>query len=187
MMLALKTVGVMGSGSDEHEALARGTGQLLAALQVNLLTGGGRGVMRSVSRAYTAALPRRGICIGIIPCEVGDRGTPKEGYPNEFVQLPIYTHLPFSGDRGKDDRSRNHINVLSCDAVIALPGGAGTATEVSLATDYGTPVVVYALDPGAVAHFPGSVRRATTLDEVVRFLAENGVEVPPSDGRPGLA
>jgi uncharacterized protein (TIGR00725 family) len=166
------TVGVMGSGVDEHDALARGVGTLLAELGVNLLTGGGRGVMRSVSRAFTQAPRTRGICIGIIPCaSERERGRPRDGYPNEFVELAIYTHLPRSGPQGKDDLSRNHINVLSCVAVIALPGAHGTATEVALALDYMKPVVAYSRDPVLVRHFPGAVRRVDTLDGVREFLS----------------
>ncbi|HEV2708133.1 MAG TPA: hypothetical protein VGV59_19610 [Pyrinomonadaceae bacterium] len=172
--LARQTVGVMGSGSDEHDEAARGVGELLAALGVNLLTGGGRGVMRSVSRAYTQTPRASGICIGIIPCRsVGERRTPKEGYPNEFVELPIYTHLPFSGRQGTHDLSRNHINVLTCAAIIALPGGEGTATEVALALDYEKPVIAYATDLTLVQSFLANVRRATTLEAVRQFLLEH--------------
>ena len=133
-VLSEETVGVMGSGTDEYERLAEGVGELLAQLGVNLLTGGGRGVMRSVSRAFTQAERKGGICIGVIPCfSERERGRPKDGYPNEFVELAIYTHLPHSGERGQDDLSRNHINILSCSAIVALPGGPGTASEVTLA------------------------------------------------------
>jgi len=154
------TITVVGSGLDEHDDLARPLGELLARLGVNLVTGGGGGVMRSVSRAFTQAPRTSGICIGIIPCRSeSERAIPKDGYPNEFVELPIFTHLPHSGLRGKDDLSRNHINILSCAAIIALPGSHGTAAEVSLARDYGKPVlVVSSLDElGEVERF---VRRA---------------------------
>jgi uncharacterized protein (TIGR00725 family) len=168
--LARVTVGVIGSGTDEHEEHARPVGEALAELGVNLLTGGGGGVMRAVSRAFTRAA-QRGICIGIIPCaSLSDRATPKAGYPNEFVELPIYTHLPFSGEQGTDDLSRNHINVLSCAAIIALPGEAGTASEVALAVRYGKPVVVYPLNPGFAQRIPGSVRRVDSIDDVKAFL-----------------
>lgn len=174
MLLSEDTVGVMGSGTDEHEALAREVGELLARLGVNLLTGGGPGVMRSVSRAFTQARRERGVCIGIIPCRSErERGRPKDGYPNEFVELAIYTHLPHSGDRGKDYLSRNHINVLSSTAVIALPGGQGTAAEVSLAVDYGKPVIAYAADAESVRHFPRSVRRVTAIDGVEQFVRQH--------------
>lgn len=171
VILSEQTVGVMGSGSDENDDPARAVGRLLAELEVNLLTGGGRGVMRSVSRAYTKSPRSRGICIGIIPCSsVGARSIPKDGYPNEFVELPIYTHLPFSGKRGKDDLSRNHINVLTCSAIVALPGGDGTAAEVALAVDYKKPVVAYSPDATLLKSFPEAVRRASTLEEVKEFL-----------------
>lgn len=142
------TVGVVGSGIDEHDDLARPLGALLSRLGVNLLTGGGGGVMRTVSRAFTQAPRQSGICIGIIPCRSeAERATPKDGYPNEFVELPIYTHLPHSGRRGKEDLSRNHINVLSCAAIVALPGSDGTEAEVALAEQYGKPVLTYTSVP----------------------------------------
>ena len=169
--LAKKTVGVMGSGTSEHDDHARTIGEMLADLGVNLLTGGGRGVMTSVSRAFTRCSRRSGICIGIIPCESEtDRATPKAGYPNAFVELPIYTHLPYSGDLGTHDLSRNHINVLTCAAIVALPGGEGTAAEVALAVRYRKPVIAYSLIPGLPNHFPQSVRWVDSADAVREFL-----------------
>jgi uncharacterized protein (TIGR00725 family) len=169
--LSALTVGVIGSGSSEHEPSARAVGELLADLGVNLLTGGGRGVMTTVSRAFTQRPRTRGICIGIIPCESeADRARPKAGYPNEFVELAIHTHLPYSGTEGTHDLSRNHITVLSCAAIVALPGEAGTASEIELAIRYGTPVIAYSPDSALVKHFPPSVRRADTIDEVKDFL-----------------
>ena len=89
----------MGSETEEYEELANGVGALLARLGVNLLTGAGNGVMRWVSRAFTQAERRRGICIGVVPCfSERERGRPKAGYPNEFVELAIYTHLPYAAN-----------------------------------------------------------------------------------------
>ena len=68
-LLSNQTVGVIGSGTFEHGEYAHAVGELLADLGVNLLTGGGRGVMTAVSRAFTQRPRTRGICIGIIPCE----------------------------------------------------------------------------------------------------------------------
>jgi uncharacterized protein (TIGR00725 family) len=171
--LATKTVGVVGSGAEEHDDLAIDVGRLLASLGVNLLTGGGGGVMTSVSRAFIQAPRRAGICIGIIPClSERERTTPRPGYPNRFVELPIYTHLPYSGKRGKDELSRNHINVLSCCAIIALPGSDGTASEVSLAIDYARPIIAYSNDPKRVENFPSSVMRATHIDAVEHFIRQ---------------
>jgi uncharacterized protein (TIGR00725 family) len=161
----------MGSGTAPHEALSREIGELLASRGVNLITGGGQGVMASVSRSFVQAPREQGICIGIIPClSESERSRPKDGYPNEFVELAIYTHLPYSGARGGDDLSRNHINVLSSVAVIALPGAEGTAAEVRLAVDYGKPVIVYSPQPHLVEHFSGIVPRVATLREVSEFL-----------------
>jgi uncharacterized protein (TIGR00725 family) len=174
LVLAEETVGVLGSGSNEHAELAQEVGALLARLGVNLLTGGGGGVMTSVSRAFTQSARRRGISIGIIPCaNERERGRPKDGYPNQFVELAIYTHLPYSGERGKDDLSRNHLNVLSCAALIALPGGAGTAAEVALAVDYQRPIIIYSRDQSLVQDFPPAVRRVVMLDEVEQFLEKH--------------
>ena len=169
--LATQTVGVIGSGTFEHEECARAVGEMLADFGVNLLTGGGRGVMTSVSRAFTQRPRTRGICIGIIPCEdETDRATPKAGYPNEFVELAIYTHLPLSGDQGTHDLSRNHINVLSCVAIVSLPGESGTVSELELAIRYRKPVIVYSPNPALVRHFPHSVKSTNNVDEVKEFL-----------------
>ena len=169
-ILATKTIGVMGSGTDEHIGLANELGTLLARLGVNLLTGAGRGVMTSVSRAFTKSKRTRGICIGIVPCVPGDRTVPKEGYPNPYVELAIFTHLPKTADEGTHPLSRNHINVLSSTAVVVLPGGKGTASEVSLALKYEKPLIVYAPEPRLAHSFPKAVRRATTIQEVHDFL-----------------
>ena len=169
--LSPTTVGVFGSGTERHDELSRDIGGALAAMGVNLLTGGGGGVMTSVSEAFTTHRRTRGICIGVIPCESErDRRTPKSGYPNRFVELAIYTHLPYSGEQGTDDLSRNHINVLSCVAAVALPGGTGTAAEIALAVRYGTPVIAYSQDPSLIQNVPDSVARADTIDGVVQFL-----------------
>jgi uncharacterized protein (TIGR00725 family) len=169
--LAEVTIGVMGSGTDGHDEVASEIGGLLAELGVNLLTGGGAGVMVSVSRAFTQARRRRGICIGIIPSLSEDeRDRPRPGYPNPFVELAIHTHLPHSGARGKDVLSRNHINVLSCAGVIALPGGEGTASEASLALDYHKPVLAYAREMRLLALFPESVPRTSSLADVEAFV-----------------
>jgi len=168
---ALKTVGVMGSGTQEHEDDAAAIGELIAALGANLLTGGGPGVMRAVSRAFTSYRGPRGLCIGIIPCASEDnRRTAKPGYPNEFVELAIRTHLPYSGSLGTHDLSRNHINILTSDAIVALSGGAGTSSEVDLACRYGVPTIAYLPREDSEMAIPPSVTRTHDVREVERFL-----------------
>jgi len=166
-------VGVMGSGTHEHDDSARPVGELIAALGANLLTGGGGGVMRAVSRAFTGYGGARGVCIGVVPCtSEADRASLKPGYPNEFVEIVIRTHLPYSGERGTDDLSRNHINILSSDAIVALPGEAGTLAEIALALRYRRPLVAYAVDPGSLHAVPAGVPRLNDLSEVERFLRD---------------
>lgn len=192
----LPVVGVMGSGAHGHEDLAAPLGIWLARRHVHLLTGGGRGVMEAVSRAFHGVADRRGLVIGILPtaqapeAETGPGravvppatlATP-DGYPNPWVELEIRTHLYALGLRGTDIDSRNHVNVLSSDVVVALPGGPGTASEVALAVRYQRPVIVWrTLAPGSdetpdvgAVDFPssaaGPIPTATTLREVTEFV-----------------
>ena len=123
-MKRLPIVGVMGSGSERYADQAARLGRWLAKQDVHLLTGGGGGVMGAVSRAFYETPIRTGLVIGIVPgdpCRAGLRG--REGYPNPWVEIPIFTHLALRGARGTEPMSRNHINVLSSDVLIALPGG----------------------------------------------------------------
>lgn len=161
----LPIVGVMGSGSEGHEARATPVGRWLAQAGVHLLTGGGGGVMRSVSRAFFETENRRGLVIGILPGE-----PPPPGYPNPWVELPISTHLPLSGERGTDPMSRNHINVLSSDAIVALPGSAGTSSEVRLALEYGRPVVAYLESRSQIPGLPARVPVHESLQGVREFV-----------------
>ena len=169
----LPVVGVMGSGTDEHASIAEPLGVLLARAGVHLLTGGGRGVMSSVARGFVSTPHRRGLSIGVLPG--GSQSNPtkaRDGYPNPWVEIVIRTHLTLSGTRGRDAMSRNHINVLSADCVIALPGGAGTRSEVSLAMEYGRQTIAYAPPGCEVTPFPDSVQRARDLDEIGAVIRE---------------
>lgn len=94
--------------------------------------------MEAVSRAFHETAGRTGLVLGILPAGRGS------GYPNRWVEIPVRTHLPLSGDRGREPMSRNHINVLTSDLVVALPGGAGTESEVALALEYGCRLIVAA-------------------------------------------
>ena len=138
-------IGVMGSGNNVHCERARALGLWLAKAGFHLLTGGGGGVMQTVSKAFCDVSNRKGLVIGVVPCTESDPTCrPQPGYPNESVEIRIFTHLFLTGNRGTESMSRNHINVLSSDVIIALPGGPGTAGEVQLALRYGRPIVVYA-------------------------------------------
>jgi predicted Rossmann-fold nucleotide-binding protein len=172
-----RVVTVLGSGRTA-DACCPEVGRLIATLGFDLLTGGGRGVMEAVSRAFYETSPRRGLAIAVVPASVKglhalERRSAADvdyvvppGYPNEWVELAIYTHLPDSGPDGTLRSSRNHINVLSADAIVALPGRAGTVSEIWLATQYGVPIIAYG-DHQDLAY---GVPIAKSLDDVREFL-----------------
>ena len=162
---------VIGSSSEPWTELAESLGRMLASVGVHLLTGGGRGVMESVSRAFHDTSPRAGCVIGVIPGSVdpGFTYAAKTGYPNAYVEIVIRTHLPLSGEQGTDLMSRNHINVLSADAVIALPGGPGTVSEAQLAVRYRKPILLFG-PPEAFDAFPPGIERPDDLSRVTSVV-----------------
>ena len=112
--------------------------------------------MAAVSEAFTKNPARRGVAIGIIPGN--QRGMTRAGYPNQWVDVVVRTHLhglANPDESGEADPtgiySRNHINVLSADLVIALPGGDGTFAEMTLARELGRPVLAVIPGGGVVA------------------------------------
>lgn len=165
----LPIVGVMGSGREAHSDLAQACGQLLARKPVHLLTGGGGGVMYAVSRAFSQVQSRRGLVVGVLSSSGADDHHPRAGYPNPYVELAIRTHLPSIGAQGTDASSRNHINILSSDAVILLPGGAGTRAEAMLAIRYGKPCMAFG-DAAQFVGFPTELSVTTDIDALNALL-----------------
>ena len=173
-MKRLPIVGVMGSSVHGHEALAVPLGRRLARLPVHLLTGGGRGVMASVSRAFAEVEERAGLVIGVLPRPVeGPAAGTESGRANPWVEIEVRTHL---GRHGASRDSRNHVNVLTADVVVALPGSAGTASEVELSVRYGRPVILFG-DLERARHCPPQVATASTVADVVAFVREH---LPPA-------
>lgn len=165
----LPIVGVMGSGTEEHRARSEPLGRWLAEMGAHLLTGGGGGVMAAVSEAFASVAERRGSVIGVLPSDA-DRDRAKSGYPNGWVEIPIRTHLPLTGDRGLEPMSRNHINVMSSDVLVALPGGPGTGSEVALALRYGRPIVAFLDHREQIPGLAVEVPVARNLADVRRFI-----------------
>jgi uncharacterized protein (TIGR00725 family) len=167
----LPVVGVIGSGNDPHADGAEPLGAWLARLGVHLLTGGGGGVMESVSRAFHRVPDRRGLVIGIIPGSAeGGRLEAHSGYPNRWIEIPIFTHLPLRGTHGAEPMSRNHINVLSSDVIVALPGSAGTASEAALALKYACPLIAYIGHREEIEGLPEGVVVEPDFEKVKRFV-----------------
>lgn len=150
-----RIVGVMGSGVEPHEALAHPLGRWIAERGLHLLTGGGGGVMAAVAKGFASVPGRAGLSIGVLPAG------PPPGYPNRWIDIAIHTHLAALGDQGASPDSRNHVNVLTSDVVVALPGGAGTRSEIDLAVRYGKPLL--RLDPTGGLSAAGASDALTTL------------------------
>ena len=131
--------------------------------------------MAAVSRAFHDTLDRRGLVIGVLPCDES-LVNPKDGYPNQWVEIPVQTHLPLSGERGVEPLSRNHINVLTSDLVVALSGDAGTLSEVRLAVRYERPVIAFVESDQEIPGLPDGVTIASSLEGVQSFVtAELGL------------
>lgn len=170
-------VGVMGSGTRSHSTRARMVGRWLAGEGVHLLTGGGSGVMAAVSEAFFKVSDRNGSVIGIIPGGTDGRPRAPAGYPNPWVEIPIFTHLQLSGTAGIDLQSRNHINILTSRVIIALPGSAGTASEVALALKYERPLAAFLKSRQEIPGLPENVM-VTDEFERIKTLVRSVLNTP---------
>lgn len=173
-------VGVIGSGTEKHLHLSKPLGQWLAEQDCDLISGGGGGVMEAVSRAFAEVSGRKGNIIGIIPAagpcdspKARSAYTPPHGYPNTWVDIPIYTHLHLSGDSGKEIASRNHIVILSADVIVAFPGGEGTRSEIQLALEYGKKLLILNPDHDWDEFKNERISMAGNPEEALQWLAEN--------------
>jgi uncharacterized protein (TIGR00725 family) len=157
-------IGVMGGAVADEAVLenARETGRLIAEEGWVLLTGGrDAGVMAAASQGASDA---GGLVIGVLP------GDSTEGTaPHVDVAIPT----------GMGD-ARNAINVLASQVVIALPGGAGTVSEIALALKSGRPVVLLGFPLGRPFeryYLSGRLIDADTPQDAVAivtsFLAED--------------
>ena len=164
-------VGVMGSHADSHADRAQRVGEWVARQGYHLLTGAGDGVMGAVSEAFGRVRDRPGRVIGIVPSVSGDpRHPPAPGYPNLWVEIPIYTHLDRGAPRGDATTSRNHINILTATVVVLLPGGEGTASEARLAVHYRKPCIGYLRSPDEVPSLPAEIPIESGFDRVAEFI-----------------
>lgn len=119
-----KAIAVIGAGDAPGEVrdAARQVGSAIARAGVVLVCGGRGGVMEAAAEGARAA---GGHTIGILPSY--DRAS-----ANPQIEFAIATGM---------GQARNAIVVASADAVIAMPGEAGTLSEIGLALKIGRPVV----------------------------------------------
>lgn len=178
----------MGSGKEPHEDLARSAGNVVAEAGFDLLTGAGGGVMTVASHAYVHNPARRGRSIGIVRARSWSKLKDGRRYwegsqKSPWIEVCIRTHLP---DSSADWSSRNHINVLSSDAIVVLPGEEGTLSELQLAVEYGlAPVVLFLGDQRLAGHFAGhwvrcypGVTAARDPSDLDQFLRRKLLDAP---------
>ena len=179
-MRRLPIVGVMGSAQEDCAELARPLGQLIARSRCHLVPGGRGGAMEAVSRAFCSVEGRQGYALGILP---------EGSVANPFVEIPIYTQLSAENERSSPGWrwSRNHINIRTSTVVIALPGGAGTASELERAAGgpHERPCLAFLGTEGRIAQLQRTVERevitgnglripvAVEVSEVEAFLAKH--------------
>jgi hypothetical protein len=124
-------IAVIGAGTAEKEValLAEDVGRLLAKRNAVLICGGLGGVMEAAARGARSA---GGATIGILPGE-------SRAEANPWIEYGVATGI---------GHARNLAVAASGDAVIAVGGGWGTASEIALARKLGRPVVVLGVGPG---------------------------------------
>jgi len=121
-----KIVGVIGGHdcSAKVERSAHILGYKLAKVVGFLTSGGLSGTMMAVCAGFKAG---GGVTIGIIP-------TYNKKDANEYVDLVIPTGMGLA---------RNVLVVSSADVVVALPGKAGTLSEIAYCLQFGIPVISF--------------------------------------------
>jgi len=117
-------VAVIGGHSctKEVEQLAQELGKKLAKVADILVSGGLSGVMKAVCQGFKL---ENGVTIGILPSY-------NKNDANEFIDIAIPTGLGLA---------RNVLVVKAADVVVALPGEAGTLSEIAYCLQFGIPVI----------------------------------------------
>ena len=119
-----KIVGVIGGHecTKEVEQLAQELGKKLAKVVDIIVCGGVSGVMKAVCQGFKGT---GGLTIGILPSY-------NKNDANKYVDIAIPTGLGLA---------RNVLVVKSADLIIALPGQAGTLSEITYALQFGIPII----------------------------------------------
>ena len=120
----VRIVAVCGAGNCDQPVwdLAKNTGVALAQKKMILLCGGLGGVMTAAAKGAKSA---GGLTIGLLP-----GFDPEEANP--FIDIPLATGL---------GHVRNALIARAAQAIIALPGGSGTLSEIALGLKMGKPVI----------------------------------------------
>jgi len=147
--MLMKMIGVIGAGrcSNETYESARKVGAGIAEMGATLVCGGLGGVMEGACRGAREA---GGQTVGILPGHDKTQANP-------YVAIPIVTDL---------GHARNVLVVRSSDLLIAISGGYGTLSEISIALKIGKPVIGLATWPNM-----DEVRYVGTAEEALHTAA----------------
>jgi uncharacterized protein (TIGR00725 family) len=142
--MSRKIVGVIGGHSctKKVEQLSQNLGKKLAKVVDILVCGGLSGTMKAVCAGFKAG---GGLTIGIIPSY-------NKEHANPYVDIVVPSGLGLA---------RNVLVVKSADIVVALPGKAGTLSEIAYALQFGLAVI--SLNSWEIE----GVIKANTVDEAV--------------------
>ena len=148
-----QVVAVIGGRSctKKVEYLTQNLGKNLAKVVDVLVTGGLSGTMMAVCKGFKE---EKGITIGILPSY-------DKKDANQYIDIAIPTGLGLA---------RNVLVVKAADVVVALPGKAGTLSEIAYCLQFGIPVVSL-----RSWNIQGVVRAKTvrqTLEQVRQLLKE---------------
>lgn len=153
-------VGIMGGGDEASTTecnMAYHLGGLIAKEGWVLLNGGrAAGVMDASARG---AKDSGGLTVGIIP----DRDN---ALTSQYIDIPIFTGMGVG---------RNFLNVLSSNVVVALPGKAGTISEIALALKIKKQVILLGFDlDGIFSTYrkAGLLKIADSPEEVMQIIRE---------------
>lgn len=131
----------------EVEQMAQDLGKKLAKVADILVSGGLSGVMEAVCSGFKG---EGGLTIGIIPSY-------NKVDANKFVDISIPTGMGLA---------RNVLVVKSADVVVALPGRAGTLSEIAYCIQFGIPVITL-----GSWDVPGVIK-VNNVDEAVKKAKE---------------
>ncbi len=126
------------------EETALKLGKKLAKVADILVSGGLSGTMMAACQGFKHG---DGVTIGIIPSYNKDDA-------NEFVDIVIPTDMGLA---------RNVLVVKSADVVVALPGEAGTLSEIAYCLQFGIPVISL-----SSWDIPGVIKVKTVEEAVVK-------------------
>ena len=148
----MKMIGVIGAGSCNNEIyeMARKVGDGIARAGAILVCGGLGGVMEGACRGACEA---GGQTVGILP-------GPDKARANPYVAIPIVTDL---------GHARNVLIVRSSDILVAISGGYGTLSEISIGLKLGKPVIGLRTWPNMEG-----IHYVTTPKEVMDAISNQG-------------